>query len=506
MPSFANLFIGLYFLFTYHKKKALKHFFLAIGFITLAALARLPLFIFLVAVCLLQVIKWWNNKRINFNEGVALLCGILFFFAYFFYNRYLAATYGTMFLHYLLPIESFTHFIRIVSNFFQRWSTDILGSYHAVFLFITLALGCFGIYTKGFKNHLQALLIVLLLISLVGVVLFFIVMGKQYVDHDYYLIDTFLPITVMLLIVCMTAIELNETWNIPLSILSLIFCFYFISESKAVQENRYTVPFNDQLNYSVKLYQESAQFLEEWKITNDDTLLFLNTRSTNIPLTIWNKKGYTVLNTSADSLKKYLKKDFDYAVMIDSFRVSDLIANYPAIIYELDRKFEHNGLAVYEKSVNKRQIGFFSNFIIKRETDFETSDQLKFFEANTKRTIPNENSSLSLEILPDNEYNLAFKDTIHELLPNKRLNVLVKAEYLNQEDSSQVNLVCQVGDYYSSRYFSVELKDTSIWQEKLFHFKIPVENLNNNDELVIYYWNHGESQLYIDNYSLIIFQ
>src|SRR5690606_32807376 len=133
--------------------------------------------------------------------------------------------------------------------------------------------------------------------------------------------------------------------------------------------------------------------------------------------------------------------------------------------------------------------------------DFEKKIDNEYISANQKTTKPGHASERSLEILPNTEYSISYKRNLENLLENKRMEVFVSADFLNVEDSSGVSLICQFGDYYAGRYFSVELKDSSNWQKRHFHFIIPEKELSNQKEFALYFWNPGKSNLKVDNYS-----
>lgn len=505
-PSFANLFIGLFLLFSYQESAKIRYFYWGIFFICLAALARMPFAIFLIAAALHYSIKWIRKRKMLFKEVLAFALAFLAVLAYYLYNQQLSSKFGSMFLQHLLPITSFSHFMYVLSTFLHRWSANLLGISHMVFILLLLLLGIYSIHKKAFITQLQSKLCLYFLISTLGVLLFFLLMGVQYIDHDYYLIDTFLPLLVMILIICATSIIIPQKMELLVLLFFSALSIAFVLEAKKMQDERYEIPYNDRINFAYNKYSSSAAHLKDWEIDKQDTVIFIGTYSTNIPLAAWERKGYTVMNTSEDSIRKYLKNPFQYAVILDSFRVVDILWNYPDIMYELDRKFENDGLAVYVPSQNKDKVGFFNNFIEYRKTDFESSLNTGVFSGNTKIDYPNDTSSLSLEILPIHEYSFTYKKKVNQLKSTEDLHVVVKADYLNKIDSSGINLVCQFGDDYQSRYFASELKETSVWQEHQSHFVFPAGKIKNGETLLLYYWNQGKSELYVDNYSLLIFQ
>ncbi len=103
IPSLSNLFIGYFFYFRSKKQDSSKDLRSAILFLTLAALARLPFFIFLFAVFGQECLGYLRNRKIMKGEVVAFGISFLIFASYQLYNSYLGKKYGSQFLTYFLP-------------------------------------------------------------------------------------------------------------------------------------------------------------------------------------------------------------------------------------------------------------------------------------------------------------------------------------------------------------------------------------------------------------------
>src|SRR5436190_9102597 len=98
VPSLSNEFIGYYFYFKYKKSSSTKDFAWAIFFLTLAALARLPFFIFLFAVACQQALGYFTAKKISRQEFAYMGISFSVFILYQLYNNWLGKKYGTQFL------------------------------------------------------------------------------------------------------------------------------------------------------------------------------------------------------------------------------------------------------------------------------------------------------------------------------------------------------------------------------------------------------------------------
>ncbi|KAA3645964.1 MAG: hypothetical protein DWP98_10640 [Bacteroidetes bacterium] len=504
-PSFANFLIGFYYLLCYKGNNRTRNLIRSALFLTLAALARSPFLIYLVAVFLFLLWEQLKNKKLAILQLIPFLLGIILFVAYFQYNAYLAKTYGSMFLVQFLAIESFTDFISIVKVALDRWSDQLMSPFHAVVLLFSLLMLLKGVYRNNskFKDHYG--LVSYFAISFFGVLLFFIVMGKQFVDHDYYYMDTFLPILVLLVLFCAQFVKIEQKWFTPISTVLILFFFYFFSYAKEIQEKRYTPVFDDKVDYAYRVYKSSINDLEKWGITKQDTLTILEANSTNIPFTLFKNKGYTCLNSSEDSVLKYLNKPSNYVLLIDSFFRMDAYRNFPGIINQLELVNSNQSISLYKKEiVSDGSSDFFKHLLFEASFDFETkiptNNHFSGFE-----NIQEKEGAKSLDITPESEYILTFHDTLRDLDFSKSIHILHVADYL-QSDTSKIQIVCQYGDYYQAHFTENTITEKNKWVTKQYQWEIPISKLKESHEIKIYYWNQQKKSIAIDNFNLIIYQ
>lgn len=140
IPAFANVIIGFYFFNKFCSSKKDKHLFLSVGFLTLAALVRLPYIIFLIGVCL-QIFNTNIRQKIFFNKlFITILTGISIVIAYFLYNKYLGYKYGSMFLTFLLPINSWETLNMIFDAIRNHWILEYFTIFHYTLILIGIIL------------------------------------------------------------------------------------------------------------------------------------------------------------------------------------------------------------------------------------------------------------------------------------------------------------------------------------------------------------------------------
>lgn len=505
VPSFANLIIGLFYLHKYWASKAKSQLIIAAIFLTIAALARIPFTIFLFATILLLYWNQFRRKAFKILEPFPFLIGLGLVIGYHFYNQYLGATYGSMFLQDFLYINSFENLMNIIHSAVDRFGNHFMSPFHAVLL-ITLLIACLkSIYNTGNIVSSVKNLSKFLLISSVGIILFFILMGNQFIDHDYYYIDTFLPLLIFISIVAFKQVKITRTWYTPVASICLIFFFYFFSFANNIQQERYTPGWNDQVEYAYSIYNNATNDFENWGVKPTDTLTILDAYSTNIPFTVFKTKGYTSLNSGIKSVKSILKKPTNYVALIDSFFRTDTYRDFPGIINELELINTNQEISLYK--LDKDQDGpsdFFRVFHFATNFDFDnTRPNYKYYNGFENRIKQDGNKSF--QINPDNEYNLTYHDTLKNLDLENPLRIMIVADY-HQIDISKIQLVVQYGDYYHAYYTQNTLTEIDSTVTKTYKWSIPKEKLKDNQQIKIYYWNQDKLSVNIDNYNLIIYQ
>lgn len=500
-PSISNLFIALFYFHTYWKSGQSRSLYLSFLFFTLAALARSPFLIYGIAAFVLLLFRQSKGKRIQFKEWISGFISLGLFVSYWFYNRMLAEEYGSMFLGFILPIDSFEDVKYLLSNIANRWVDDLLSPFHGIILLIMLVQ---VLFSKQVKVHA---LFLWLCFSALGVFAFVALFGLQFVDHDYYYIDSFLPLFSIFLLLLLNRFKLDEKWYSPFAILCFIFSFYFISYASENLNERYTPKWNDRVHYSYEIYEDVKDRLSEWGIKPTDTLTILEANSTNIPFTIWGNKGYTSLNSHRDSVISILKKPTNYITIIDSFFRVDAFRDYPELIQRLDRVGGNGEITFYKKTDDPKAVSFFEHLHFYGHYDFDgqfpDSNYFGKYIPTIEVNAPNNRAHLmNFEI----EYGLTFKKDLKIDNLDKNLQVILLADFYQAKELSKMQLVCQLGEHYFPQYLENSFTKVDQWDYKQYRFNIPSELLKPNQEIKVYFWNQLKKEIQIDNYHLLIYQ
>jgi len=502
-PSLANFYIGTYFLFHYLNNNRFRSLIYSAAFLSLSALSRSPFVIFLFTSLLLLIYRQWKSKKYQLIAWLPYSIGLILFTAYFAYNMHLGSKYGSMFLNESLHFRGFGHFMDTIAIAWDRWGAQWISPYHLISILIfAFLLFKFPMRQLPIKEELKTYLI----ISSLGVLAYFFVMGQQFGEHDYYYLDSFLPLVSIALIASISAIQIRKRWYTPIATLLGVFFIYFFTYAKDVQEIRYTPPYKDRVDYAYQLYEKSIDDLQHWGVKATDTLYIIEANSTNIPFTVWKNKGFTNLYASADTIKKELDRSFNYALLVDSFFIESTFDNFPGLIQKLERIAGNGELSLYRNSNSNQPDGFFENLIYYGETDFDDQDMIPdSVTAWTEEVVVNDSMGKSLHIKPNNEFTLSFPIKLNNILEDKAIRIHLLGDFM-QKDSSKIRIVNSVNGYYKCYYLENHLAVNDQWKHFQFNYWIAPKHFNNGDDLKLYFWNPEEDELYVDNLKLLIYQ
>lgn len=505
--AFSLLIIALYFVICYHKTRKVKYSILSFFLLTLSALLRSPFLIFLVAYGLLLGLNQIKRRQINPLEVLLFLLSLSLFFSYAWYKSFLSEEYGSMFLQKALPIQSLTEGLSVLRKALERWHSDWLSPFHAIILLLIVGFGFWQWRQKSKKDWGSIFLFQFFGIASLGVLAFLLLFGTQLVDHDYYYIDTLLPLLVLLLLVLGKNIQISKSAYVPVFSLCLLFFFYFFSYAKEIQVKRYTPEWNDKIDYAYEVYEQAKKDAEKWGIQSEDTLSILEAYSTNIPLSVFKNQGYTCLTSDPDSVQRFIAQKADYYLMLDSFFRMDAYRNYPGIIEQLEKVDGNGELSVYQLNANKNKAAFFDYLYFSGDFDFDTSIPSPQELSNPYNVVkPDFHENQAFEIKPEAEYNLTLSDSIKIKDLSKPLHCLIVADYYQVDSISRFQLVYTLDDIYKVHYTENTFKEVNQWQSKQYRFSISPDRLKDKMELKFYFWNPIKRQFYIDNLHYIIYQ
>lgn len=292
-------------------------------FLTLAALMRFTQLIPIIAF--LCMLIYYTVKNRKFDRKILLvIMSIGIVMGYFSYNKYLSTNYGSIFLNYPVIAESLSEFLNHLKTTFVIYLRGFLPIIHLFSIGVIVYLRSF--HLKQINNNWNKLRI-WILFSFLGNLLFSILMSFGISYHDYYVLDTWLPLVVIFVVYMTFLIDLKKISFKVYSTFIIMFLLGSISVTFEAQSQKYSNKQYYGASLIVKDFKESAKFLDKNVIQNEQTLIIC-AFGWNTPMVGWPKKTFRVANDFDEKIPDALEKGFDKIITHDSTFKNTVLANY----------------------------------------------------------------------------------------------------------------------------------------------------------------------------------
>ncbi len=357
IPSLANVIIGIYFYQKYLKRHEQNNFYLSILFLTLATLSRTTFAVTLVSIFGLEFLSLIGGEkkwRPFFISGAFAGISVI---SFYFYNDYLRAVYGSLFLNSLLPAANFSDAKEIIKSVYNNWATQYFSIIHYLILFSLIIIASFFILKQKIKNdYMTRSFGLLILLLFIGYSTFAILMLKQFPDHDYYFLDTFfLPIILFLITVLSYIPRLDLKYFKLYGVVIVLVSVPLIINAMNSEAHRRNLNSLDRTASTINSFMGSETFLDSLKIKRDAKVMVIDVYSPNIPLILMNRDGYVILYTNATkkNIQNALGWKYDYIVIPNQFFISEVCSTYPEIVSRIKKIADNGKISIFTLINNK---------------------------------------------------------------------------------------------------------------------------------------------------------
>lgn len=360
IPALSLALLGVYFSFI--RKRLITGIVLA----CLASLVRTPMLIVLIAMFIALLHEKLSRKKII----LLIIVALTIYMPWFFWKRHLEHVYGTIFLNKFMPAESFDLWVETVSESLDQWSRHLF-SWPGWILLI----GSLSVFIFRRDAIRRNPLLLAGSAAFAGGFLFYILMAQQFIHHDYYYIDAFfIPLLLMASSSLKALSTLQPAFKRPLFIVIIITSFALPYTNEGVLAERTQSGPWDRYHLTLENYKSGENLLSKLGISEDKPVVVVDAYSTNAPLLLLNRKGYTILNTMPDELRKIKTIPVDFMVIQDVFLRSDVINSYHEIMNDWERIGGNGKLSVFRRLSGTRTEAEFTGISCCRElyagTDF----------------------------------------------------------------------------------------------------------------------------------------
>lgn len=305
---------------------------LAVSAFVLAALIRKPYVLQLLAVG-----AWHVFTRKDTRKTLIGIAGLGVFGLWQVYDGYLYQTYGSIFLRELMLPHSAGEALSLIAGVWKKWGTIWLSPMHMVWLLVAALLAVKQLRTNksGNRWHFGP--------ALFFGLFYFVLMLRQYSDHEYYAIDSFYPV-VFVGVLYSAKTMCDQPWHtrvLPaLTLLAGLWAFKTLHWYNTRAQNATAEKTN-------KVYGESRPLLDSLGIPKEARMLVFEAYSSNLPLIGMGRPGYCLLSSKAENQESSLALQPDYAVCLDTNFVSEVVHDNPGVVQELELVGRNNDLWVF---------------------------------------------------------------------------------------------------------------------------------------------------------------
>ena len=312
---------GLLFYVLHLRNADTRALYAGILLLTLAMMVRTSFAVLWVAVACFQILRWLRKETCLRNVCLPFLAGAFLFASWWLWSLHLRQQYGSLFLGSLLPVHSIEDALTVLQNVHDRWRFHYFQQLQH-WLYVALAVAAVAVFIfrkKAFGNrHGKLSLWWLLLIWVFGELLFVAAMSLQYMDHDYYFLDSlFLPIVMLSAGLLSLLPNPSQRWSRVLSLAVVLLLTGLMTKEVFHMQQERRKEGVVALDTAVR-YKYADSMLEKAGYGSDELrFLTLFSYPQNLPFTMMDREGYAVMWTHPELVAHALTFDYDYILVED---------------------------------------------------------------------------------------------------------------------------------------------------------------------------------------------
>jgi hypothetical protein len=509
IPSLANAMIGLYFFVYFLKTQQRKFFYFCLLFVTLAALARLPFAIMLVAIGCFEAFYVLKSKRLDVYKVLGFVLAIACIIGYYIYNGYLRKQYGSLFLNYIIPATSVSDFTEFSKTALKKWSFQYFNILSDLLFAVAALVGIYNtLRNRKSFTALEKQFLFLICIILCGCSSYYVLMCYQFMNHDYYFLDTFyLPLVGLFLFFVVKWPQLSIPRPKLLGALSLLVFVPVLLFSREKLQERMNLSYTAETS-TADNYKGADRLLDSLHIPKDAKLLVFGNEGSNNAFILLKRKGFVIIEPDSAKIATALQWPYDYIVADDEAMISRVYAYDPSIIDKIRRIGGNGKISVYLKDkfiLHLTEKEFFG--LDRRKPSFEGGQYFETPVPGIRRICRGGcfgNSSAVMDSVTEYGYTVE----LHELpvLKTKASLLYVSCRFKSVKVTKDLLLCVSLKSDGKELLFKAQpmLADADDWKRAVFLLPLPKVR-EGRSELKVFIWNQGKNNLTYDDFEVTIY-
>lgn len=500
IPSLSFVIIAYYYYVKHLKFQKNKYFKRALLFFTLATLARTPFAIFLIAVTAQEVLYFIINKKVKLNKVIVLFVSFAVIIGYFVYNLVLREKYGSIFLNSPLPPSSWKEAKELIAISLESWKWHYLTKWHYLIVFLGIIFSIIQ-YLKNRKiASIHKLLLVQLSIVSTGVLMYSFLMLNQFVNHDYYFIDTFFTPFILITVFVLSFVNSEKLIYLFIGFIFIGFSTKeMVRHSLDAQKQRKENANWGYTSITTANFTNGDLLLKQLNIPKEAKILIIDAVAPNIPFLLLKRSGYTVHHLTAENLTNALTWNYDY-IAIQDYNIIRITETYPTLSSKIKRIGGNRALSIYSL---KKETTANVNVNVRKllQLDKETPHYTSNFKKNSEWRENQLFTSSSLLINPETEFSYTLEiENTNELLTKSNL-AIVQLSIENKKELKGGLLVFNVSEEGENKSYQAEKIKLG---SNSYLFNTPLLHKPDN-KISLYIWNNKKDSILVKDFEIEIY-
>lgn len=351
---------------------------------------------------------------------------------------------------------------------------------------------------------------------MLGCFCFAYLMLYQFVNHDYYFIDTFFLPIILLVVFLINYVKIPDKKTIKHLVYGLLLTplFFGFTEANKVQNERKGLAFSDRGLTTVKSYENIEELFIEAGVKKDAKVLVMPVNEPNFPFLLMDRKGYVMYHKKREDIDECLTWDYDFIVIQNDFFVSEIYSIYPEITNKLKKVASNGRITICKLKTDTEEQSLFDflatdrKAVFEEKIDFEKDAYPVNWEHLDTTSLMSFSGNKSGVLKKDEVYGLAYRLKSPAFLMNNQSQLYITSKILSDSViNASIVVAIDVNNeavYYNSYSLTNVVKATGNWEDMIMIFNLP-EIKDEDSQFILYFYNPEGSELYIDDFSIKLF-
>lgn len=340
--AFNVFLVGLSQMLLYYHTDKRKYIYWGYFFLTLAGLMRFINIISLIALLCMHVVQSIKTHKVKHSIYLNV-AGIILIAGYFIYNKSLAARYGSVFLGSPIVADSWRIFIEQGLKIGIMYARGFLPFTH----FAAFAILIYLFFKDRIRiNEKMIEWKAWLTFSFLGTLCFTCLMSWSLSIHDYYSLDTWLPVLSIAVIFLIYntdfSMESRQKALFVIIFLTGIFSVSFEQQNRKYAQNKAM----EGADLVIHDFKDASRFLND-RIKEGDKVLIICGSGWNTPMVAWQHKAYRVAWHFKENIPKALSQDYDYILTHNPTFHTEVLSHFPNFESHAEKIADNGAISIW---------------------------------------------------------------------------------------------------------------------------------------------------------------